>query len=150
MFPQCTSRLGPASVRGEDGGGEMGFWSLGVGETGGSSGTAGRWNPLFWFPQFPLRTELVYVLIHPDGHKVLPLYGEAVIMLVEVENVQGDVGGFPSYVKNGFLTYSWISFPQFTGRTPDMAPNRELAMVRLILLGYSGLRMRRMNSRTLR
>ena len=35
-------------------------------------------------------------------------------------------------------------------RTPDMAPNKVLAMVRLIFLGFSGLRMGMRNSNTLR
>jgi hypothetical protein len=48
------------------------------------------------------------------------------------------------------VTTSWISSPQFTGRTPDMVPNRVLAIVTDILLGISGLRMGIRNSNTLR
>ena len=46
-------------------------------------------------------------------------------------------------------TTSWISNPQFTGRTPDMAPDRVLATVKEILLGFSGLRMGMRNSNIL-
>ena len=43
-------------------------------------------------------------------------------------------------------TTSWISTPQFTGRTPEMAPNKVLAIVKEILLGFSELRMGIKNS----
>ena len=46
-------------------------------------------------------------------------------------------------------TNSWISNPQFTGRTPDMALNRVLAMVRVSLLGFFGFRIGSMNSNIL-
>ena len=46
-------------------------------------------------------------------------------------------------------TTSWMSSPQFTGRTPERAPNRVLAMVREIRLGFSGYRMGMRNSKTL-
>ena len=70
-------------------------------------------------------------------------------MLIQVENVKGELGGLPSYVGNGLFDVFVNYFPQFTGRTPNMALYRVLAMVRLILLGFPGLRMGRMNSRTL-
>ena len=36
--------------------------------------------------------------------------------------------------------------PQFTGRTPDRAPNRVLATVRVNRLGFSGFKMGNINS----
>ena len=46
-------------------------------------------------------------------------------------------------------TNSWISNPEFTGRTPDRAPNMVLAMVKVIRLGFSGFSIGIMNSNIL-
>ena len=47
-------------------------------------------------------------------------------------------------------TVSWISNPQFTGQTPDRAPNMVLAMVRVIRLGFSEFNMGIVNLTILR
>ena len=44
---------------------------------------------------------------------------------------------------------SWMSNSQFTGRISERAPNKVLAMVREILLGFSGYGMGMRNSYTL-
>ena len=57
-------------------------------------------------------------------------------MFIEVKEEGGEVGGFPAYVRDGPSDNLINKHPQFTGRTPDMAPNRVLAMVREICLGF--------------
>ncbi len=55
---------------------------------------------------FRFRSELVDDLILHYGQRVLLLYREAVIMLVEVKDVGGEEGGFPPDMGRDFSTNS--------------------------------------------
>ena len=102
------------------------------------------------FRHLHFRTELVHHLVLYYREHILFISGDAVVVLVEMEDVGGEVGWIPPMWGRDFSTYSWINFPQLTGRTPDIAPNRVLAMVMLSLLGISILRIGKINSITLR
>ena len=71
-------------------------------------------------------------------------------MLVEVQSEGREEREFPAYVGEDSLYYFVNYQPQFTGRTPDIAPNRVLAMVKDICLDLSGLRIGMRKSNTLR
>ena len=64
--------------------------------------------------------------------------------------MKGEVGGFPAYVRDGPCNNLVNKHSPFTIRTPDITLNMVLAMVKVILLGFSRLKMGRRNSNTLR
>ena len=70
-------------------------------------------------------------------------------MFVHVKDEGGEVKGFRPDVGEGPSHDLVDEQPQFTGRTLERAPNRVLAIVREILLGFFGLRMGIKNFNTL-
>ena len=102
------------------------------------------------FRNSDFRPQLINVLGLRDGQCVLLCFIDASVFLIEVEDVRREERRFLINVGEGFLHKLLNEPPQLTGRTPNIAPNMVLALVILTRLGFSGLRMNKVNSITLR
>ena len=102
MSFQGASSLGLASYCG--GGGEVGFRIFGVDEAGGGSKMAvSLESSVPVCTHFNIWTEPVHHLIFPYHQHVFFLSNDAVVVLIEMEDVGREVGGFSTNVEEGFL-----------------------------------------------
>ena len=78
---------------------------------------------------------VIHHLVRGDRQHVLLLRQEQFVVLVEVEDERGEEGGSLSDVGEGPCHYFMNYYTPIYRLDPDIAPNRVLAMVKLIRLG---------------